>query len=167
MIATVATEPAYRLTGPALLRQAHRNDVPAIQRVRHSVRENRLVSQTISDDDVIAAIEVSGRGWVIEVDHAIVGFAIGNAVDGNVWALFIDPAHEGCGHGHRLHDAMVEWMKSQGVRTLWLTTEPGTRAQAFYERAGWSNRGLQPSGELRFELDTSVRLAGYSGGERG
>jgi GNAT superfamily N-acetyltransferase len=156
MIATVIHEPGYPLLRPALLRQAHRNDVPGIQRVRHSVRENRLVSRTISDEDVIAAIEVSGRGWVIEVDNAIVGFAIGNALDGNVWALFVDPAHEGRGHGLRLHDAMVEWMKSQGLRTLWLSTEPGTRAQAFYERAGWSNRGLQPSGELRFELDASA-----------
>jgi GNAT superfamily N-acetyltransferase len=166
MIATVAHEPANSLRGPALLRQAHRNDVPAIQRVRHSVRENRLVSRTISDEDVIVAIEKSGRGWVIEVDKEIVGFAIGNAVDGNVWALFVDPAHEGRGHGRRLHDAMVKWMKSQGLRTLWLTTEPGTRAQAFYERAGWSNRGLQSSGELRFELDPST-MAGCSGGERG
>ncbi len=166
MIATVADELAYPAAGPGLLRQARRYDVPAIQRVRHSVRENRLVSRTISDDDVIAAIEVSGRGWVMEVDNAIVGFAIGNAVDGNVWALFVDPAHEGRGHGRRLHDAMVKWMKSQGLRTLWLTTEPGTRAQAFYERAGWSSRGLQSSGELRFELDTSA-LAGFSGGERG
>jgi GNAT superfamily N-acetyltransferase len=135
-----------------VLRQANRAGVRDIQRVRHAVRENRLTSRAISDDEVVHAIEVSGRGWVVEVDRAIVGFAIGNAQDGNIWALFIDPGYESRGHGRRLHDTMVTWLWSCGLRTLWLSTEPGTRAQRFYSRAGWTNCGLLPSGELRFEL---------------
>jgi GNAT superfamily N-acetyltransferase len=135
-----------------VLRQANRADVHDIQRVRHAVRENRLTSRAISDDEVAHAIEVSGRGWVVEVDRAIVGFAIGNAQDGNIWALFIDPEHEGRGHGRRLHDTMVAWLWSRGLRKLWLSTEPGTRAQRFYLRAGWVDCGLLSSGELRFEL---------------
>jgi GNAT superfamily N-acetyltransferase len=65
-----------------------------------------------------------------------VAFAIGNATYGNIWALFVDPAHERRGHGRRLHDAMVAWLWSQGLRKLWLTTEPGTRAERFYTEAG-------------------------------
>jgi GNAT superfamily N-acetyltransferase len=136
----------------ALLRQANRSDIRGIQRVRHAVTENRLTSRVISDDEVAHAIEVSGRGWVVEVDRTIVGFAIANAQDGNIWALFIDPEHEGRGHGRRLLDTMVAWLWSRGLRKLWLSTEPGTRAQRFYSRAGWIDCGSLPSGELRFEL---------------
>lgn len=137
----------------ATLRQARRTDVRAIQRVRQSVQENRLTSRVISDDKVIDAIERSGRGWVVECENSVVGFAIGTAETGNIWALFVDPAHEARGFGRRLHDEVLAWLWSRGLPRLWLTTQPGTRAQRFYERAGWQCRGLLPSGELRFELD--------------
>ena len=134
-----------------ILRPAERRDVLAIQRVRHSVRENRLTSTVISDADVVEAIERTGRGWVVEVDGEVVAFAVGNAETGNIWALFVDPAHEGRGHGRRLHDEMLAWLWGRGLERLWLTTAPGTRAQRFYEAAGWQNGGVQPSGELLFE----------------
>lgn len=134
------------------LRQAHRGDVPGIQRVRHAVRENRLTSTVISDEDVVQALEQTGRGWVVEREGQVIAFAIGNAETGNIWALFVDPEHEAQGHGRRLHDEMVSWLWSQGLTRLWLTTAPGTRAQRFYERAGWQNRGITPGGEVSFEL---------------
>ena len=37
----------------ATLRLAARADVPGMQRVRHAVKENRLVSRVIPDDEVI------------------------------------------------------------------------------------------------------------------
>jgi GNAT superfamily N-acetyltransferase len=135
----------------AALRQATRADVPGIQRVRHSVLENRLVSATIPDDAVVDAMENTGRGWVVEVDGQVVAFAIGNAVTGNIWALFVDPAHEGMGYGRRLHDEMIAWLWSRGLERLWLSTDPNTRAQRFYEAAGWQNRGALANGEVLFE----------------
>lgn len=89
------------------LRVAVRGDVAGIQRVRHAVRENRLLSRTISDAEVAHAIERSGRGWVVELDGEIVGFAIGNIEDASVRALFVGPLYEGHGYGRALHDAMV------------------------------------------------------------
>jgi GNAT superfamily N-acetyltransferase len=139
------------MSGAATLRVATRADVPEIQRVRHSVRENRLTSGVITDDDVVEAIERTGRGWVSEVDGRVVGFAVGNAETGNIWALFVEPSHEGRGHGRRLHDAMVEWLWSRGLPRLWLSTEAATRAQRFYERAGWERLGTLPNGEVLFE----------------
>jgi GNAT superfamily N-acetyltransferase len=138
------------------LRHAVRADVPGIQRVRHAVRENMLTSGVITDGDVADYLERFGRGWVV-VDEAneVLGFAIGDARDGNIWALFMDPAHEGRGHGRRLHDEMVAWLFSTGLTRLWLATEPDTRAQRFYEQAGWTNKGALPSGELRFELSSA------------
>jgi GNAT superfamily N-acetyltransferase len=136
----------------ALLRQAQRDDVAAIQRVRHAVRENILTSSVITDAEVVEHLEALGRGWVIEVDGEIRAFAIGNARNGNVWALFVEHGHEGCGHGRRLHDTMLAWLWSQGLQRLWLTTGPDTRAERFYRAAGWQDMGLTNRGEIRFEI---------------
>ena len=122
-----------------------------MHRVRMAVRENRIPHGAITEADYIPAIEETGCGWVIEEDGKIVGFAVGNRTDGNIWALFVDPAHEAHGHGRALHDAMVEWLWSQGLDRLWLTTEPGTRAERFYSAAGWEPVGLTARGEMRFE----------------
>lgn len=135
-----------------LLRQALRNDVAAIQRVRHAVRENILTSSVITDAEVVEHLEVLGRGWVVEVDGEVRGFAIGKTRNGNIWALFVEEGHECCGHGRRLHDTMLAWLWSQGLQRLWLTTGPGTRAERFYRAAGWHDMGPTAHGEMRFEI---------------
>lgn len=142
----------------AILRQARRGDVAAIQRVRHSVRENRLVSRRISDEEVVRYLELLGRGWVVEVDGEVVAFAIGDATIGNIWALFVDPRHEARGYGRRLHDTMLQWLWAQGLQHLWLSTEAGTRAERFYRAAGWRDAGTTPHGELAFVLDRPPAL---------
>lgn len=136
----------------ARLRQAARADIAAMHRVRMSVRENRLRSIRLTGDDYIAAIEPPGRGWVVEVDGEIAGFAIANGSTGNVWALFVHPDHEARGFGRKLHDAMVAWLWERGLERLRLTTEPGTRAERFYIAAGWKKQGTTEGGEIRFEL---------------
>ena len=122
-----------------------------------AVQENRLESLVLTTDDYAAAIESPGRGWVIEDDDMIVAFAVGNAETGNIWALFVDPGHDHRGHGRRLHDTMVEWLEAQGIQRLWLTTEPGTRAERFYVAAGWRPVRRTSSGEILFER---IRNAG-------
>lgn len=149
------------------LRVARREDVAEIQRVRHAVRENRLTSRVIGDDEVVEHLERRGRGWVVTVQGAVAAFAIGDATNGNIWALFVDPAHEARGYGRRLHDEMVGWMLAQGHASLWLTTAPGTRAEGFYRKAGWRDCGLVASGERRFEMrrpDMPVEIAPYDPG---
>ena len=135
-----------------MLRLAIASDIPEIQRIRHSVRENRLVSTVIRDRDVQEAIESRGRGWVVELSGELVAFAIGDAQSGNIWALFVHPDHQGKGFGRQLHDAMLDWLWSQDLDHLWLTTEPRTRAQRFYESAGWQLVGPAENGELRYEM---------------
>lgn len=134
-----------------MLRQAVASDIHAIHRVRMSVRENRLVSIVITEEDTRKAIEETGRGWVVEVDGSIVGFAIADVTTGSIWALFVDPEHEKRGYGRQLHDEMLNWLWEQGLERIWLTTEPGTRAERFYETAGWRNVGMTGKGEIRFE----------------
>lgn len=142
-----------------MLRQAVRGDVREIQRVRHSVRENRLSSGVISDDEVVEAIERTCRGWVVELDGRIVGVAVGNAQTGNIWALFMEPEHERQGWGRRLHDEMIGWLWSRGLERLWLLTGADTRARRFYEVAGWQDTGKRPSGEILFEKLAPPRSA--------
>jgi len=56
-----------------LLRRAQRSDVDAMQRIRASVKENRLTSRALSEADYLQAIERDGRGWVVEVDGQVHG----------------------------------------------------------------------------------------------
>ena len=100
-----------------------------------------------------------GRGSVAEIEGEIIRFAIGNATGGNVWALFVHPDHERRGYGRQLHDVMVSWLWEQGVPKLWLTTDPDTRAQRFYEAAGWSVVGFTSGGQVLLELRDSQRVS--------
>ena len=136
----------------ARLRQATRDDLAGIWRVRYAVAENTLVPGRIEDDEVIAQLETTGRGWVVEDDGEVVAFAIGDAQGANVWALFVDPRHEGRGYGSRLHDTMVEWLWTHGLSTLWLSTGADTRARGFYERRGWRCTAAMELGQVRLEL---------------
>jgi GNAT superfamily N-acetyltransferase len=86
------------------------------------------------------------------VDSRIVGFAIGDFPDSNVYALFVEAEYEGRGVGRLLHDTMMDWFFSAGAETVWLSTDPNTRAERFYRAAGWSFRGTEANGELRFEM---------------
>ncbi|HET7238646.1 MAG TPA: GNAT family N-acetyltransferase [Terrimicrobiaceae bacterium] len=139
-----------------VLRQAVRADIPGMHRVRLAVRENRLTSTAIREEHYAPEIEVTGRGWVITEEGEVVAFAVGNRETQNIWALFVDPEREGRGYGRTLHEAMVEWLFSQGVARIWLSTDPGTRAQRFYEAAGWSFGRVLPDGEHYYELRRSA-----------
>jgi GNAT superfamily N-acetyltransferase len=124
---------------PAILRQALRADLPDLFRVRRAVSENRPSSLSIPQEQVIEALERTGRGWVIELDGVIVAFAIGNALTGSIWELVVDPAHRGQGYGRRLHDTVVEWLWLQGHDRVWLNSEPDEQLEA---------KPLSPNGEL-------------------
>lgn len=134
------------------LREATRADLAGIWRVRYAVVENTLAPGRIEDDEVIGQLEASGRGWVVEEDGEIVAFAIGDARGANVWALFVHPRAEGRGHGSRLHDTMVEWLWTNGLDTLWLSTGADTQARGFYERRGWRCTGTAGRNLVRLEL---------------
>jgi len=92
----------------------------------------------------------------VEVDDRIVAVVVGNARTGNIWGLFVHPEFERQGLGRRLLDTAVDWLWSQGRTQLWLTTTPGTRAQGFYEAAGWARAAVTEHGEIRFELSRRV-----------
>ena len=135
------------------IRVADVKDIYQIQVVRNLVKENRLSDPAlVSDSDVEDYITRRGRGWVCEIDEQIVGFAIADLVDNNIWALFIHPGFEGIGIGKKLHDEMLNWYFLQTYKTIWLGTSPKTRAELFYRKAGWREVGTHGKGEIKFEM---------------
>lgn len=136
-----------------IFREAQIKDIHQIQIVRNSVKENTLSDPAIvPDKDVVDYLTNRGRGWVCEINNAIVGFAIVSVSDKNVWALFIHPGFEKRGIGRRLHDSMMDWYFAQTDEKIWLSTSPGTRAETFYRKAGWRESGTHGKGEIKFEM---------------
>jgi GNAT superfamily N-acetyltransferase len=136
-----------------IFREAIVSDIPQIQIVRNAVKENTLSNPAlVTDADVKEYITRRGKGWVCETGNVIVGFAIADLVDKNIWALFIHPDAEGKGVGKQLHKLMMNWYFSQTDETVWLSTTPGTRAETFYKMQGWKEVGMYGKGEVKFEM---------------
>ena len=146
-----------------IFREAQTADIPQMQIVRHSVKENTLSDPAlVPDKDVEDYITRRGKGWVCEINNTIAGFAIVSVTDHNVWALFVKPGFEKKGIGRRLHDEMMDWYFSQTVETIWLGTAPFTRAEAFYRKAGWREVGKHGKGEIKFEMTAGEWQTGPS-----
>jgi GNAT superfamily N-acetyltransferase len=136
-----------------IYREATIRDIPGIQIVRNAVKENRLSDPSVvTDKDCEEWITVRGKGWVCVADEKIIGFAIADLVDNNIWALFVDPGYEKMGIGGALQAMMLKWYFSQTKETVWLGTAPLTKAESFYRKSGWTDKGVRPNGEIRFEL---------------
>ena len=133
-------------------RQAIPEDIPQIQIVRNSVKENHLSNPNLIPDDLVEEfITKRGKGFVCEIDKKIVGFSIVDFVENNVWALFLLPEFEGKGIGKKLLQLMLDEYFSKTKETIWLSTEANSRAEIFYKKQGWKNAGLHGN-EVKFEM---------------
>jgi len=136
-----------------IIRKATIEDIKQIQIVRNSVTENTLSDPNlVTDKDCEAFLTVRGCGWVCEIEHQIVGFAIVDMKENNIWALFLDPKFEGKGIGQLLHNTMLDWYFSQTKNKVWLGTAFNTRAEKFYRKAGWTEVGTHGTKEIKFEM---------------
>jgi GNAT superfamily N-acetyltransferase len=135
------------------IRVAELKDIYQIQVIRNLVKENRLSDPNlVPDKDVEDYMFRRGKGWVCEIENEIIGFAIADLVDNNIWALFVHPDFEKSGVGKKLHEEMLNWYFSQTDKTVWLGTSPKTRAEIFYRKAGWKEVGTHGKGEIKFEM---------------
>lgn len=135
------------------IREAKIEDIPQIQIVRNSVKENVLSNPNVVTDKLCEDFLFKrGKGWVCEIDHQVVGFSIVDLKDKNVWALFLKPEFEKKGIGRKLHDIMLDWYFSQTKENIWLGTSPNTRAEFFYKKSGWNEIGKHGDEEIKFEM---------------
>lgn len=142
-----------------LLRPATLADIDPMHVIRIAVRENRLSDPSlITAKDYAAYLENRGAGWVVEIEHQIVGFAIVDFQENNVWALFVHPDFEKRGVGRMLHDQMISAYFARTNQTLWLGTEPHSRAESFYRKAGWKEVGKHGTDEIKFEFYAPVDM---------
>ena len=136
-----------------IFREANINDIKQIQRVRHSVKENVLSNPAlVTDEDCKEFLTGRGKGWVCEIENNIVGFAIVDLKENNIWALFVQPEFEKKGIGRKLHQTMLDWYFIQTKENVWLGTAPDTRAEKFYKLTGWKEIGMHGKGEIKFEM---------------
>ena len=140
-----------------LIREMLPSDVPAAHAIRLRVRENRLSNPSlVTEQDYHDFMARETMSWVCEVDGVTTGFVMVDVEKQNLWALFVAPECEGKGIGRALHEAMCSAYFAK-MDLLRLTTEPASRAERFYRRAGYMDRGLASNGkELIFELTKPI-----------
>lgn len=133
-------------------REATIDDIPQIQIVRNSVKENMLSNPNlVTDEDCKTYLTERGKGWVCEIKNQIVGFAVVDKVENNIWALFVAPRYADQGIGKQLHNMMLNWYFQQTKTPVWLGTAPNTRAEKFYKLSGWKEIGTHGK-EIKFEM---------------
>lgn len=132
-------------------------DVEALFDVRTSVRENhlsraQLAALGITPESVPERLRTTSRAWIAEAEGRAVGFAMADAAERTVFALFVRPGHDGRGIGRALMAEAEAWLFASGAAEIWLTTggDPALRAHGFYRRLGWTPAGTEPDGQLRY-----------------
>lgn len=138
------------------IRAARADDIEAMHALRSRVAENRL-----SDPRRVSLASYppylgQDAAWVAELDGGLAGFAILDLAEARIWALFVAPEAERKGVGRSLHARLLEAAAGHGLRRLFLSTAPQTRAERFYTEAGWIRTGMTKDGELAFERDIAA-----------
>ena len=132
------------------IRRARHDERQRITEIRFAVQENRLADPTLVTDEDYAWFEEHPGIWVWEEGGQIMGFSAADTRDGTIFALFTDPGHEGRGIGRALFTKACDALREAGYETGSLTTQPGSRADRFYQRAGWKVIGTSERGERIF-----------------
>lgn len=133
------------------IRQSQQKDISRLHEIRVAVKENVLSNPAlITPADYEEFLFTRGSGWVAEIDNIIIGFAICDLREENIWALFVHPDFERRGAARALQKEMLDWYFAQKEK-VWLGTAPGTRAEKFYRASGWRENGMHGK-EVKFEM---------------
>lgn len=151
------------MSAPVQVRVATPADVPRLFQIRTAVHENHLsmaelAALGITPQTLPELLDGAGRGWVAEVAGEVVAFAMADAQEASVFALFVAPGHENQGLGRRLMREAEAWLFAQGCQVLWLVTDAdrAVRANGFYRHLGWVDEGVLPDGQVRFTRSAPV-----------
>jgi len=90
---------------------------------------------------------LSGRMkiWECTADSQPIAHCAGDSATGEVISLSVSPNYEAQGIGRRLLTIVVDWLRSQGARRIWLSApaDPSLRAYGFYRALGWQPTGAK------------------------
>jgi ribosomal protein S18 acetylase RimI-like enzyme len=141
-------------------REIEERDVTDLFAVRVATRENalsrrELAALGINQNSLLAMLGATHRGWLCEEDHQVVGFAIGNRENGEMWVIALLPDYEGRGIGAELLTRVEDWLWTEGWTEIWLTTDvdPTLRAYGFYRKQGWVDHEIKDN--LRYMKKTN------------
>jgi ribosomal protein S18 acetylase RimI-like enzyme len=132
------------------IREVVESDMDSLFDIRGRTREN-AISRTYLESIGITAESWSAsirsgdqQTWVCSDGATPVAFCGADATTGELVVLAVLPGYEGLGIGKRLMNHAVEWLRSRGLRRLWLATspDPTVRSHGFYRALGW-----RPTGE--------------------
>lgn len=125
-------------------------DLRDLYDIRYAVKENRLINMTIPPEEVVRRCAEDGA-WICLDEGKAVAFSIASMEPEVVlWALFVRPSYEGQGIGRELMKGSMNWFREQNTAVASLSTDPGTRADRFYQRQGWTRGDLNAAGEVVF-----------------
>lgn len=137
------------------IRIANDTDIDAIFAIRTGVADNHLSLQALAELGITpqrlpAMLQGQGRGWVALEGQTPVAFAMADAQEASIFALFVLPAYEKQGLGRRLMHEAEQWLQAQGCAEVWLETDanPAVRAYGFYRHLGWQDAGRTPEGDV-------------------
>ena len=122
-------------------------DIPELFRVRiatwHTPNGQKELEQLGITPDSVEEMMSSGshRGWLCEERGQVVGFAMGNRLNGEMWVIAVLKEHENRGIGKELLKQVETWLADEGWDESWLTTDPDEtdRAVGFYKHLGWTD----------------------------
>ena len=82
-------------------------------------------------------------GWLCEDSGVVVGFSMGDRLNGEVQVVAVLPEYEGNGIGKSLLTKVQNWLFSEGHEEIWLgaNPDPTIRAFGFYRKLGWQATG--------------------------
>lgn len=124
-------------------------DIGAFYDIRFSVKENRIHPHQIHllDRDLLIEQIRQGGGWICECRGEAAGVCLPVVTDTPfICALFVKPSFHGHGIGRELLEHAIKWLEGQGVQQVKLVTDPGSRADGFYQRLGSKRGGLDEYG---------------------
>ena len=116
---------------------------------------------TAEQGDELVATHGPPNALIVAEDEGqtIVGFTAAHPEDGEMFLLFVDPAHAGQGIGRTLLDASHEVLREAGCREAYLFVhEENERALAVYAVAGYRPDGSDRESDFRGTRTRELRL---------
>lgn len=147
------------------LRPASVSDIELLFDIRTSVKQNHLSREQMHEMGITAhtlgdAIRTSPCAWIAELAEEAAGFAMVDSEEGEVFALFVYPWHEGKGVGQLLlRQAEQALFQMHPVIYLITDGDESMRANGFYQRSGWTLAGRIDARDVRYEKRRPERVA--------